>query len=80
MNRFTRGARNTIGGLTGSENTTQNGSENIHIKPVRKGRIVGPAVCIMSDGTQRYAEHDMQLDGQMVDDLWVDQPCLIRIM
>ncbi|KAK2755796.1 HET domain-containing protein [Colletotrichum kahawae] len=80
MNRLARGARDTIGGLTGSENIIRYESQNSHRRPVRKGRIIGPAVCIMSDGTQRYAEHDIQLNGQMVDDLGVDQPCLIQLM
>ncbi|KXH25092.1 HET domain-containing protein [Colletotrichum salicis] len=80
MNLLTHGARDTIGGLTGSGNTFQHESQNIHRRPVRKGRIIGPAICIMSDGTQRYAEHDIQLNGQMMDDLGVDQPCLIQLM
>ncbi|KXH62729.1 HET domain-containing protein [Colletotrichum nymphaeae SA-01] len=48
-------------------------------KPVRRGRVIGMAVCVTSDGTKRYAEHDIRLEGKMHKDLDVDQPCLIEL-
>ncbi|KAI3534094.1 HET domain-containing protein [Colletotrichum filicis] len=48
-------------------------------KPVRRGRVIGMAVCVTSDGTKRYAEHDIRLEGEMHKDLDVDQPCLIEL-
>ncbi|TDZ54772.1 Heterokaryon incompatibility protein 6, OR allele [Colletotrichum trifolii] len=47
---------------------------------VRRASIIGPATCVLSDATQRYAEHDGQLASQMSHDLTTDQPCLLQLV
>ncbi|EXF74697.1 HET domain-containing protein [Colletotrichum fioriniae PJ7] len=61
------------------ESTAEPGQHGMVRKPVRRGRVIGMAVCVTSDGTKRYAEHDIRLHEEMHKDLDVDQPCLIEL-
>ncbi|KAK1724860.1 uncharacterized protein BDZ83DRAFT_621541 [Colletotrichum acutatum] len=61
------------------ESAAEPGQHGVVGKPVRRGRVIGMAVCVTSDGTKRYAEHDIRLEEQMHKNLDVDQPCLIEL-
>ncbi|KXH30464.1 hypothetical protein CSAL01_00692 [Colletotrichum salicis] len=54
------------------QSAAEPGPHGVVGKPIRRGRVIGMAVCVTSDGTKRYAEHGVRLKEKMNGNLDID--------